>query len=346
MSNIATSTFDHRGSIDKQSQPWATDCSAAMSLSDLHRRQSFSSSASLSSSSRGFLDFERTMLANTDTEDEEEPTAADMKPSSSSDSAPPAYEDDDNDIDNILLHLPHQPKSLAGIATRSFGLGIALCAGATATVTILLCTTSPLWRLPFFLTALALFHFLEFWTTAAYNTRAAEISSFLLTANWPGYAVAHSVAALECLATHLLWPSSNNTRWTTPLGLGLGLSPAVTAAGFALVVLGQTVRSMAMIHAGQSFNHQVQYQRRAGHVLVTDGVYGVLRHPSYFGFFWWALGTQLVMGNVVSLVGYAVVLWKFFSGRIKHEEAYLVSFFGGSYVDYRKRVPTRIPFVP
>jgi protein-S-isoprenylcysteine O-methyltransferase len=106
------------------------------------------------------------------------------------------------------------------------------------------------------------------------------------------------------------------------------------------------VRSVAMIHAGRSFNHLVQNRRREDHVLVTSGVYGVLRHPSYFGFFWWALGTQMVMGNVFSFVGYAVVLWRFFSSRIRHEEAYLVAFFGGEYVDYRRRVRTRIPFVP
>ncbi|KAK3899911.1 protein-S-isoprenylcysteine O-methyltransferase [Staphylotrichum tortipilum] len=229
------------------------------------------------------------------------------------------------------------PKSLAGIATRAFCLGITLAASTTAALTILLFTTSPLWRLPFFAATLSLFHFFEFWTTAAYNTRAAEVSSFLLTANWPSYVIAHTFASLECLVTHVFWPSA---RWA-PAGLG----PALTLAGFALVVLGQTVRSVAMIHAGRSFNHLVQYRRKKGHVLVTSGVYSVLRHPSYFGFFWWALGSQMVMGNVVSFVGYAAVLWKFFSSRIGTEEEYLVAFFGEEYVLYRKRVRTMIPFV-
>ncbi|KAK4158003.1 protein-S-isoprenylcysteine O-methyltransferase [Chaetomidium leptoderma] len=241
--------------------------------------------------------------------------------------------------DPILPYLRHQPKSLSGIATRAFCLGIALAVGTTATLTILLTTSSPLWRVPFFLASLALFHFLEFWTTAAYNTRAADVSSFLLTSNWPGYAVAHSVATLECLATHVLL--GPDTRWGAPFGLGWTL----TLAGLLLVVVGQAVRSLAMIQAGQSFNHHVQSRRQSGHVLVTTGIYAVLRHPSYFGFFWWALGTQMVMGNVVSFVGYAVVLWKFFSRRIRHEEEFLVGFFGGEYVAYRARVGTKIPFV-
>ncbi|KAK3302008.1 Isoprenylcysteine carboxyl methyltransferase family-domain-containing protein [Chaetomium strumarium] len=263
-----------------------------------------------------------------------------MDSSSSSRRRPwsPEIDNPNSSQDDASLYLPHQPKSLAGIAIRSFCLGIALTLGLVATLTIYFYTSSPLWRLPFFLAALSLFHFLEFWTTAAYNTRAAEVSSFLLTSNWPAYAIAHSFATLECLLTHLLWP---NARWA-PFGLG----PALTLAGWALVVLGQAVRSVAMIHAGRSFNHLVQYRRQSGHVLVTTGIYGVLRHPSYFGFYWWALGTQMVMGNVVSFVGYAVVLWRFFSSRIHYEEELLVAFFGDEYVNYRRRVRTLIPFVP
>lgn len=80
---------------------------------------------------------------------------------------------------------------------------------------------------------------------------------------------------------------------------------------------GQGIRTLAMAQAGTNFNHLVQSKKKQGHVLVTNGIYGWLRHPSYFGFFWWGLGTQLIMGNLVCLVGYAVVLWRFFSLRIK-----------------------------
>ncbi|KAM7202321.1 Isoprenylcysteine carboxyl methyltransferase family domain containing protein [Naviculisporaceae sp. PSN 640] len=236
------------------------------------------------------------------------------------------------------IYTLHQPKSLAGIAIRSFCLGISLTIGVVLTLTGLFQTNpTPLWRLPFFLAALSLFHFLEFFTTAAYNTREANISSFLLTANWPSYAIAHSFASAECLLTNLLWPS----RSWAPFHSGA----FITFLGLILVVVGQVVRSAAMIQAGPSFNHQVQHQKGDGHVLVTSGIYSVLRHPSYFGFFWWALGTQIVMGNVLSFVLYAAILWKFFSSRIRHEEEFLVRFFGDEYVRYRERVGVLIPFV-
>ena len=89
--------------------------------------------------------------------------------------------------------------------------------------------------------------------------------------------------------------------------------------GFAMLVIGQATRTMAMAHAGSNFNHLVQMKKKQGHELVTDGIYAWLRHPSYFGFWWWGLGTQVVLGNWVCLVGYAVVLWRFFRGRIERE---------------------------
>ncbi|KAK4123967.1 ICMT-domain-containing protein [Parathielavia appendiculata] len=242
--------------------------------------------------------------------------------------------------EDITAYLPHQPKSLSGIALRSFCLGITFTVGLLSTLAIVLSgTASALWRLPFLLTALSLFHFLEFWTTAAYNTRAAEVSSFLLTSNHPGWAIANAAALLECAVANLLWPG---TRWVPLRGLG----PYLTAAGLATVAVGQAVRSVAMIHAGQSFNHTVQYRRRSGHVLVTTGVYSYVRHPSYVGFFWWALGVQVVMGNVVGFAAFAWVLWRFFSGRIRREEEALVSFFGREYEEYRRGVPAGIPLVP
>jgi hypothetical protein len=43
------------------------------------------------------------------------------------------------------------------------------------------------------------------------------------------------------------------------------------------------------------------------------------RHPSYAGFFYWALGTQLVLQNPLSFCVYSVLLMRFFSSRIRGE---------------------------
>lgn len=205
-------------------------------------------------------------------------------------------------------YLPGQPKSLSGIAIRAFLLGLVLSTSVISAFYLVIFTSSPLWRLPTFLATLSLFHFLEFWTTARYNTRSAQISSFLFSQNGSAYNIAHTAAMLECLITNLIFP---NRSWAP-----CPVSAVLIITGLAVISVGQGVRSIAMVQAGTNFNHIVQHRKTNEHQLVTSGAYYYLRHPSYFGFFWWGLGTQLVLGNVVCFLGYAVVLWMFFSRRI------------------------------
>lgn len=71
----------------------------------------------------------------------------------------------------------------------------------------------------------------------------------------------------------------------------------------------------------------------------------MLRHPSYFGFYYWALGSQLMMMNPVCLIGFAGALHHFFSERIDYEERLLVRFFGQNYRDYQARTRTGLPLI-
>ena len=134
----------------------------------------------------------------------------------------------------------------------------------------------------------------------------ATVSSFLLR-NGRAYDIANTLAFIECTVTSVFFPT-----WQSHFG-----QPYIIAVGLLLTAIGQTIRSTAMIQAGTNFNHQVQTQRNDGHVLVTSGIYGWLRHPSYFGYFWWGVGTQVVLGNAVCSVAFALVLWRFFSHRIR-----------------------------
>jgi len=79
--------------------------------------------------------------------------------------------------------------------------------------------------------------------------------------------------------------------------------------------------------------------------LVTHGIYGIMRHPSYVGWFWWSIGTQIILSNPFCVIFYAIISWKFFNDRIYVEEITLINFFGKQYFDYQKRVPTGIPFI-
>lgn len=67
---------------------------------------------------------------------------------------------------------------------------------------------------------------------------------------------------------------------------------------------------------------------------MKTGPYYWSRHPSYFGWFYWAIGTQLLMSNYVCLPLWIFAAWTFFNDRIPTEEYYLVRFFGEEYQEY------------
>ncbi|KAM0716740.1 hypothetical protein Q7P37_008185 [Cladosporium fusiforme] len=229
---------------------------------------------------------------------------------------------------------PSGKRSISSIGQQAFWLGFAL-----ATSLILGLQTAyhgnPVWRVFAFISSLSLFHFLEFWTTATYNTPEVRATSFLLFTNGRSYNIAHSCALLEVLVSNFFYPAYQ-AKYVNAFTVGLGIF---------LVVFGQATRSLAMATAGTNFNHIPQKAKKADHELVTSGVYAYSRHPSYFAFFWWAIGTQLLVGNKVCLLAFVGVLWHFFNDRIKSEERSLVEFFGEDYDAYRKSTRTGIPFI-
>jgi len=117
------------------------------------------------------------------------------------------------------------------------------------------------------------------------------------------------------------------------------------AIGLSMVVIGHFFRIGAMFTAAQSFHHLVQHEKAAEHTLVTHGVYQVVRHPSYFGWTLWAVGTQVMLFNPISIAGFAFASYMFFKDRIPDEEVLLVEFFGQAYVDYALKTPIWIPGV-
>lgn len=213
------------------------------------------------------------------------------------------------------------------------------------------------WQLPVYGISFSLFHFLEYYTTAVYNPNKVSPTSFLLR-NGAMYIFAHSLAVSEALIERYFCgflPSY--IRLTLPVtteaaNVSLDMSnkntiimTCISFFGLVLLVCGQSLRSSAMIHAAANFSHTVVRVRDRTHKLVTTGVYAFSRHPSYSGFFLWALGTQLLLVNPLSFCVFWVLLWKFFKDRIEDEEELLIKFFGNDYIEYKKSVPVRIPFI-
>ncbi|KAJ2759879.1 hypothetical protein IWQ57_006442, partial [Coemansia nantahalensis] len=218
--------------------------------------------------------------------------------------------------------------SAHNIALTACGLGIALGAGACVGV----------WQgwthagvFGVYVAVVAAYHMLEYLGVALYNPERVELGSFMFNPDvGNGYVAAMAVSAaeyaVECLA------------------FGRAKSPdALTVAGLAVALAGQAMRTLAMATAGTSFNHYVATRRHAGHQLITHGIYRYERHPSYVGFFLWAVGLQAMLKNPVSLVLFAAVLGWFFVRRTRREEIFLLHFFGNKFRAYKSATPSLIP---
>lgn len=174
--------------------------------------------------------------------------------------------------------------------------------------------------------ALLAFHSSEFLLACRFNPSDVGPHSLLLT--WP-YVAAQALSAAEFLGEAHLFPAAKATR----------LARAVSFLGLALVVTGEALRKAGVLTAGRHFTHLVQATRRPGHLLITGGVYGLVRHPGYLGFVLWALGTQLLLCNAVSVFVFYLALRRFFKGRVAFEESRLERFFGDEWRAYKQRTP-------
>jgi protein-S-isoprenylcysteine O-methyltransferase len=184
-----------------------------------------------------------------------------------------------------------------------------------------------------FCSLLSLFHMTEFLFAALYHSYTCSTESFLIPHS-RAYSIAMSVSVVEYFVE---WLFLDLGAWSTSLfwvGLTMGFS-------------GQCLRWLAFVTAGHNFTHMVSENKEDKHVLVTDGIYKYIRHPGYCGWFWWSVGTQIMLANPVSAAGFFYFSWRFFVERIAHEEHLLESedFFGSDYTKYKKRVPTYIPFI-
>lgn len=189
--------------------------------------------------------------------------------------------------------------------------------------------------LPLNIISLCVFHFLEFYITAKHNPLQVTTNSYILR-NGSEYTIATVISMTECLI---------NTYFIN-IGEKIGFKlRLIMLIGLALALIGQYFRSKAMITCGSSFNHTVQHEKKQNHVLVTNGVYKISRHPSYFGFFYWSIGCQLMCLNFVSFALFTFILWNFFNRRIVLEEESLIKFFGQDYKTFKKNVGVGIPFI-
>jgi protein-S-isoprenylcysteine O-methyltransferase Ste14 len=112
--------------------------------------------------------------------------------------------------------------------------------------------------------------------------------------------------------------------------------------GVVLFAAGGALRLWPVFVLGNRFSGLVAIQ--PGHALVTRGVYGVIRHPSYLGLLVNACGWALAFRSGVGLL-LAALLVPPLVARINAEERLLKTQFGAQYDAYRARTSRLLPWI-
>ena len=177
----------------------------------------------------------------------------------------------------------------------------------------------------FLIVVLFLYSVAEYLLQKHFHPETTNRDNFLITKD---YVLAFSFGILELIIESIWFPIKNTP--TNPFFI----------IGLVMIFVGLTMRFSAILHAGKSFDHRIQYRKKADHKLITDGIYKYVRHPSYLGFLIFAVGTQVFYSNPISIVGFYIVLYKFFKARIEEEERALCRIFPGDYEKYRAKTRT------
>lgn len=216
------------------------------------------------------------------------------------------------------------------VALKAFLLGVVL----TASLGVMLFirdSNTLLFRVALYTLLNSIFHLLEFFMTALCNTLEVDDDSFIL----------NDIELYIVYIASILEGALKTIDWT----YSIKLRTSFLVAGLSIIILGQICRSLAMYTAGVSFHHYIQKEASDKRPLVHWGIYKYMRHPSYFGYFWWFVGGQIMLQNPVLCVVGIYKLHQFFKNRISYEEEFLVAFYGKQYEIYRENTPTRIPYI-
>jgi len=114
---------------------------------------------------------------------------------------------------------------------------------------------------------------------------------------------------------------------------GSWFGAVVSLIGVSLVILGwRTI-------------HKNYWSKEAGKgKLVTEGIYSLIRHPQYTGFFLITLG-MMIGWATIPLIALYTILVVLYARLAKREEKDMEKEFGDEYVQYKGRTKRFIPFV-
>ena len=178
---------------------------------------------------------------------------------------------------------------------------------------------------------LVIYHYAEFFSELFFHFQDLQKDAFLIYQN-KRWVISTLSSFAEYIIGAYFFYEYKNIKALFIIGLGM-------------TIIGQYFRIAALFTGKTNFTHKIQLKKRKNHVLVKHGIYRLCRHPSYFGFFLWSVGIEIMCVNPLCTIGFTIILYQFFKVRIEFEEEYLIKFFGMEYIKYRREVSNLMPFI-
>jgi len=115
--------------------------------------------------------------------------------------------------------------------------------------------------------------------------------------------------------------------------------------GLSIVLAASVLRKVAIVQLGRMFYVNLsQGMPSDDSHLRKSGLYSWVRHPTYVGWACYVIGMEAMIGNPFFTFVGAITVWYSLLKRIQDEEKPLVKHYGQKYLEYRKQVPSGIPF--
>jgi protein-S-isoprenylcysteine O-methyltransferase Ste14 len=123
----------------------------------------------------------------------------------------------------------------------------------------------------------------------------------------------------------------------------IGFSLFINLAGLLLMVVGLGIRIFSMRALGKYYSTILFVEK--GQPLMTNGIYGIVRHPIYLGDLILYLSLGLAMGNLLFLVITDMMVIPLFSIRMSVEEKMMKRRYGKAYDEYILKTKRILPFL-
>ena len=210
-------------------------------------------------------------------------------------------------------------------------IGLSLSIIFSFSSSIIFFTKSIYYPLYIYFITLCIYHYTEFFSVLLYHFEKLNGEYFLINQS-VGWMIATIISFIETILETYYFNDLKKIK-------------ILFIVGLTMTFIGQIFRICALYTGKRNFTHKIRYEKVNNHKLVTNGIFAISRHPSYFGFYLWSVGIEIMCCNPICTIAFIIILFKFFKNRILIEEQLLIQFFGEEYLEYKKKVGILIPFI-